>query len=134
HTVKEGFAGIRGDANLDVVGEQSRAAGDGGAVATGLTYDGSGFASNGRFVHGCYALDDLPIGWNELARRDQHEVSGLELRAGNLLEIAIRREQVCNRLRTRLAQRVSLRLAAAFGHGFRKIREQHGEPQPKCDL
>ena len=32
------------------------------------------------------------------------------------------------------AQRISLGFAAAFGHGFREIREQHREPQPERDL
>ena len=34
----------------------------------------------------------------------------------------------------RLAQRGGLRLAAAFGHGFGEIGEQHGEPEPEIDL
>ena len=37
-------------------------------------------------------------------------------------------------LRARLAQRVRLRLAAAFGHRFREVGEQHGEPEPGRDL
>ena len=34
----------------------------------------------------------------------------------------------------RLAQRVGLRLAAAFGHRFGEVGEQHREPQPQRDL
>ena len=36
--------------------------------------------------------------------------------------------------RARLAQRVRLRLAAPFGHGFGKVCEKHREPQPERDL
>ena len=32
------------------------------------------------------------------------------------------------------AQRIGLRLAAAFGDRFGEVREQHGEPQPQDDL
>ena len=35
---------------------------------------------------------------------------------------------------SRFAQRVRLRLAAAFGHGFGEVGEQHREPQPQRDL
>ena len=34
----------------------------------------------------------------------------------------------------RFAQRVGLRLAAAFGHGFGKVGKQNREPEPKRDL
>ncbi len=33
-----------------------------------------------------------------------------------------------------LAQRVGLRFAAAFGHGFSEVCEEHGEPEPQGDL
>ena len=32
------------------------------------------------------------------------------------------------------AQRVGLSLAARFGHGFGKVGEEHGEPEPESDL
>ena len=38
------------------------------------------------------------------------------------------------RVGARAAQRVGLRLAAPFGHGFGEIGEEHGEPQPGGDL
>ena len=37
-------------------------------------------------------------------------------------------------LRAALAQRIRLRLAAAFGHRFGEVGEEHGEPEPERDL
>ena len=38
------------------------------------------------------------------------------------------------RLGARFAQCVGLGFAAAFGHGFGEIGEEHGEPEPQRDL
>ena len=38
------------------------------------------------------------------------------------------------RLSLRFAQRLSLRLTAAFCHGFGEVREDYGEPEPESDL
>ena len=43
-------------------------------------------------------------------------------------------QQLGLRLGAGLAQRVGLRLAAAFGDGFGEVGEQHREPQPEDDL
>jgi hypothetical protein len=34
----------------------------------------------------------------------------------------------------RLAKSIGLRFPPAFGHGFGKIRKQHGKPEPQRDL
>ena len=57
-----------------------------------------------------------------------------QLRTGDLFDLAVGQHAVGDRLRSGFAQRVGLRLAAAFGHGFGKIGEQHREPQPERDL
>ena len=44
------------------------------------------------------------------------------------------RDAVGDGFRARLAQRVGLGFAAAFGHGFGKIGEEHREPEPQRDL
>ncbi len=56
------------------------------------------------------------------------------LGAGNDLDPPARPESVRDRFGPRLAQRVGLRLAAAFRHRFGEVGEQHGEPQPERDL
>jgi hypothetical protein len=48
--VEERLAGFGGDAHLDLVGEDARAAGDGAAVAAALADDGRGFAGDGGLV------------------------------------------------------------------------------------
>ena len=44
------------------------------------------------------------------------------------------RQQLGHRVGLGLAQRGGLRLAAAFGHRFGEIGEQHREPEPEIDL
>ena len=48
--------------------------------------------------------------------------------------LAVGRQPVGHGLGPRLAQRVGLRLAAAFGHRLGEVREQHREPEPEGDL
>ena len=43
-------------------------------------------------------------------------------------------ETIGNRLGSRLAQGVGLRLAPSLGHGLSEVGEEHGEPQPERDL
>ena len=43
-------------------------------------------------------------------------------------------DAIGDRFGPRLAQRVGLRLAAAFGHRFGEVGEQHRHPQPERDL
>ncbi len=69
HAVEKRLAGIRGDADLDLVGEHACAAGDGGAVAAGLADDRSGLAGDGRLVDGGDAFDDFAVAGNHLRRR-----------------------------------------------------------------
>jgi hypothetical protein len=63
-----------------------------------------------------------------------HHIARAQLGAGNLLDLAAVANAIGNGLRARLAQRVGLRLAAAFRHGLREVGKQHGEPQPQRDL
>ena len=59
----------------------------------------------------------------------------LRLVPGTSRKVAVgARQQLGLALGAGLAQRVGLRLAAAFGHGFGEIGEQHGEPEPEDDL
>jgi hypothetical protein len=50
------------------------------------------------------------------------------------LDLPVGKQALRHRLRFRLAQRVRLRLAAAFRHGLGKVGKQHREPQPQRDL
>ena len=65
---------------------------------------------------------------------DVDKVSSAQQTAGYIFKSARRRVAFRNRLALGLAQRVGLRLAAALGHGFGKVGEQHSEPQPQRDL
>ena len=47
--------------------------------------------------------------------------------------LVVPRDEVRDRRRARLPQRVGLRLAAALGHRLREVREDHGEPEPDGD-
>ena len=54
--------------------------------------------------------------------------------AGTVFGRPVRPHPVGDGLGPRLAQRVGLRLAAAFGHRLGEVGEQHGEPEPERDL
>ncbi len=82
------------------------------------------------------ALDDLAVGRDDVARFHDHDVADLETCARNpLVVLGIRAgHQLGLRLRALLAQRVGLRLAAAFGDCLCEIGKQHREPEPEDDL
>ncbi len=61
HAVEEGLAGIRGDADFDLVGEHARAAGDRRAVAAGFADHGRGFAGDRGLVHRGDAFDNFAV-------------------------------------------------------------------------
>jgi hypothetical protein len=89
HAIEEGLAGIGGDADLDLVGEDARASGDGGAIAAGLADDGGGLAGDGGLVDRGDALDDLAVAGDHVAGDDCADVPGAECGAGALLGRAI---------------------------------------------
>ncbi len=65
---------------------------------------------------------------------DEDEVARAQMRAGNLFGAAVRPIPYGGRLGLGAAQRVGLRLAAAFRHGLGEVGEQHREPEPERDL
>ncbi len=81
HAVEEGRALRRGDAHLDPVGDDLRAAGHGRAVAAALADDRRRFAGDGGFIDRGDALDDLAIARDEIAGLDQHDIAWLESRS-----------------------------------------------------
>ena len=139
HAVEEGGAGRGGDPDLDPVGEDGRAAGDGRAVAARLADDRRGFAGDRRFVDRGDALDDLAVGRGSFAGLDEHDVADRAARAPGpsrtrrraLGHAAGAWPPVSVRVRRK---RIGLRLAAAFGDRFGEVGEQHGEPEPERDL
>jgi hypothetical protein len=64
----------------------------------------------------------------------QHHVAGAQLGGGHGLVFLAVLQALGHGLGLGLAQRVGLRLAAAFRHGFGEVGEQHREPQPERDL
>ena len=71
HAVEERFAGIRRDADLDLVGENSRAAGDGAAVAARFADHRRAFAGDDGFVDGGDAFDHFAVARNQVAGFDR---------------------------------------------------------------
>ena len=76
---------------------------------------------------------DLAVGRNHVARFADDEVALLQLRRGDLFFAAIA-QAAGHGVLARLAQAVGLGLAAAFGHGFGEVGEEHGEPEPDRQL
>jgi hypothetical protein len=136
HPVDECGAGRRRDANADPVGQHLRATRHRRAVAAGFADDRGGFAGDGRLVDGGDALDHFTVRRDDVAGFDQHEVADLEAGAGNHAVAAaiVGGQKLGLRFGARLAQRIRLRLAAAFGDGLGEVGEQHGEPEPEIDL
>ena len=89
HAVEERLAGLLRDLDHEPVGEQSRPAGDGRAVAAGLADDRCGLARDRRLVDRADALDDLAVGRDDLAGLDDDHVAAAELRGRHLLEAAV---------------------------------------------
>ena len=136
HAVEEGRSRRSRNADLDPVGKNAGAAGHGRAIAATLADHGRGLAGDRRFVDRGDAIDNIPIARDEVAGLDEERdrpASGptpgparCESPSGD--------ETFRDRVGARLAQCRRLRLAAAFGHGFREIREKQCDPEPQPDL
>jgi hypothetical protein len=72
HPVEKGGALRRGDANLDLVGKNSGAACNRGAVAA-LASHWRGFAGDRRLVDRCDPFDHTAIAQNEIAGVDENQ-------------------------------------------------------------
>ena len=133
HPVEKGRAVRGGDANLDPVGKNPGAAGDGGTIAAALADDGRGFAGDRRFVDRGDAFDHFTVARDEVAGLDKNEIVLLQGRRRDLLvnEGLEPSKTFRHGLGARLAQSRRLRLAAAFGHGLGEIREEQGDPEPE---
>ena len=120
--------------DLDPVGQNLCAAGDGGTVAAGFANDGSGFAGDGGLVDRGDAFDDFAVAGDVVAGFDVDDVAGAKQAAGNLFKAAVGGVALGDGLALGLAQRVGLGLAAALGHGLGEVGEEHREPEPERDL
>ena len=134
HAIEERLAGVGGDLHFDPVGNDRGPAGDAAAIAAALANDRCGFAGDSGLVDRRDALDDFAVAGNHVACRDHHDVAATELRGRHEFRLAVGDDQFGLGLGARLAQIVGLRLAAPFRHRLGEVREQHGEPQPQCDL
>ena len=135
HAIEEGLAGVGGDLHLDPVGDDRGAAGDAAAIAAAFANDRCGFAGDSGLVDRRDTLDDFAVAGNHVAGRDHHDVVAPELRRRHQLRlIAARDDQFGLGFGARFAQVIGLRLAASFRHRLGEVCEQHGEPQPQCDL
>ena len=68
HAIEEAFAGIRGHAHDDAIGEHARAAGHRAAVAAGFANDRRRFAGDRRLVDRRGAFEHVAVGGNDLVR------------------------------------------------------------------
>ena len=129
-------AGGCGNAHLDPVGKHLGAAGHRRAVAAGFADDRRGFAGDRRLVDRGDAFDHLAVGRDDFAGLDRHEIADLEAggRHDLVARLAVGREQLGGGFRSRAAQFIGLRLAAAFRDCLREIGEEHREPQPDDDV
>ena len=134
HPVEEAVAWLRGDPDLDPVGDDARAAGDSRAIAARLADDRRRFAGDRGFVDRRHAFDDLAVGGDELAGADHDHVTFAQARRRNLFRAVAGPEPVRDCLSFRPPQRLGLGLAAPLRHRLGEVREQHREPQPERDL
>ena len=74
-----------------------------------------------------------PSAGNDVAGFADDEVAFLQDRRGNFFLAAVL-QATRHRVLARPAQTGGLRFAAAFGHGFGKIGEEHREPEPDRQL
>ena len=139
HPVEKGRALRRGDADLDPVGENPGAAGNGGTIAAALADDGRGFAGDRQFVDRGDAFDHVAVAGNKIAGLDKNDFPGFQIDRGHAFDDVLHAaptiridEPFRPRVGARLAQGRGLRLAAAFGDSFREIRKKQGDPEPKA--
>ena len=134
HPVQERFARIRRDAHLDFIRQYARAAGHRRAIAARFANHRRRLSGDRGFVHRGDSLNHFAVPGNEFRRRYHHHVAQPQLRTGHRFDRAIRAYSPRNRFRPRPPQRLGLGFPAPLRHRFRKIREQHGEPQPHRNL
>ena len=115
----------------DLVGEHTGAAGDGRAVAARLADHRRGLAGDRRLVDDGDALDDVAVAGDHLAGRSRRTRRRARAAVDGVSTIVPSGRRMGDRLGARLAQRVGLGLAAAFGHRLGEVGEQHREPQPQ---
>ena len=132
HAVDEGRAGGGGDADLDLVGEDLRAAGHRRAVAAGLADHRGGLAGDGGLVDGGDALDHLAVGGDQVAGLDEDDVADLERGAGHASRRPrpwpVRRLAVISvRVRRRLSAWALPRPSARASAKLAKIRVNHSQ-------
>ena len=76
HAVEERLARVRRDLDLDLIGEDARAARDGAAIASRLADDWGAFAGDDRLIDRCDPVDHLAVSGNDFAGTAQHDVAG----------------------------------------------------------
>ncbi len=121
------------DADDDPVRQHLGSARHGAAIAAALADDRRGFAGDGRLVHAGYALDDLAVRGDDVARLADEQIALREQGGRDALLDALD-EAARQGVGLRLAHGVGLSLAAPLGHRLGEVREDDREPQPEADL
>ena len=134
HAVQGRLAGVGGDAHQQPVGDQSGVAGDGRAVAAGLTNHRRGFTGNRRFVDRRDAFDHLAVTGDHFPGFDAHHIALAQAGGRHHLKGAVAGFAAGAQAFAAGLEAVGAGLAATFGQGFGEVGEQHGEPQPQGDL
>ncbi len=115
----------------DAVAQHRGASGDGAPVAAGLADHRGRLARDRRLVDRGDALDDVAVAGDDLPGLDDHAVAQREGRAGDQFLGTGGEQPPGHRLRTCLAQRVGLRLAAPFGDGLGEVGEDDGRARAR---
>jgi hypothetical protein len=132
HAIEKGFARIGADLDDDAIGQHLGAARYRAAIAAAFADDRCRFAGDGRFVDRSDAFEHIAVARDEHPCFDHDLVAFAQRRGADRFFLPID-DLAGLRVLAHLAERRRLRLAAPFGDGFGKVREQHREPQPSGD-
>ncbi len=124
---------LGGDLHHDLVGQHLGAADHAGAIGAGLAQHRRRFTGHRRLVDGRHTTDDLAVGGNLLARRDDHVIARTQLGRRNAGFGAAQRglHPARDQILACAPQRCGLTAAARFGHRFGEVAEQHRHEQDR---
>ncbi len=134
HAVQKGLARIRRNANLDLVRQHLRSAGNRRPIAAGLANHRRGLTCNRRLVNRSNAVDHLAIARNHVAGNHQDNISRAQIRTRDVFDASVHAKPNRCRLGLRAPQRIGLRFTAALRHRLGEVREQYSEPKPQRNL
>ncbi|MCY1403944.1 hypothetical protein D9M71_191400 [compost metagenome] len=134
HAVQGRLARVGGDPHQQPVGHQPCIAGNGRAVAAGLTNHRCRLTGNRRFVDRCDTFEHFAVTGDHLPGFDTHHITFAQAGGRHYLKGAIAGFAPGAQAFATGLEAVGTGLATTFGQGFGEVGEQHGEPQPHGNL